>query len=234
MPAINRIYLFLLLGLPLFSSAQKADATVLLGADAFAGAAFSNYAPVNAVLERNGYTGVRPVGARYGIGLAVCGPLTGKRPVRLGIQAMLQRNEVIVGDTRTAFSSLNTQLALELDLINQGRFVAGPMVGIGALTSTIDASKENKVGSFNGYVSGSAKAVSLNHLTFPVTLGGRLWFRLKNTTTGQLRRQGFALSAGYLLPLDGQNWYWANNVSLPNGPDQDTGSWYIQLGFGVR
>ena len=227
-------YLLLLAGLPFGAVAQNDDATVVFGADAFVGATLANYTPVNVVLVQNGYTGVRPNSPRYGVGVAICGPVTGKRPVRIGIQAMLQRNEIIVGNTRTASSGLSTQLSLELDVIHKGRILAGPVVGIGALTSTIDASKDNRVGSFNGYVSGNARAVSLNHLTFPLTLGGRVWLRLKNNTTRQLKRQGFALSAGYLLPLDGQNWYWANNVSLPNGPEQNTGSWYVQVGFGVR
>ncbi|XWW46435.1 hypothetical protein JYG30_02945 [Fibrella sp. USSR17] len=213
---------------------QNLDANVRVGFDVFAGVVKADYSPTNKLLTDNGYNSINPTSTRYGVGIAVCGPLTGKLPVRLGLQAMMHSNENISGNNRTAISAVNTQLALELDVINKGAIVAGPLVGLGVLTSTIDASKDNQVGSFNGYVSGNARGVSLNHLTFPVVFGGRVWFRLRNTATGQFKRQGFALSGGYLLPLDGQNWYWANNVSLPRGPNQNTGTWYIQVGFGIR
>ncbi len=215
-------------------SGQNLDTNVRVGFDVFAGVVIANYAPTNKLLTDNGYTGINPISRQYGAGIAVCGPLTGKLPVRIGIQALLNSNEIIVGNNRTSINGMNIQLALELDLINKGSIVAGPLIGIGALTSNIDASKDNQVGSFNGYVSGNARAIALNHLTFPVAFGGRVWFRLRNSATGQLKRQGFALSGGYLLPLDGQNWYWANNVSLPRGPNQNTGNWFVQIGFGVR
>lgn len=216
------------------ATAQNADATVHAGLDAFAGGLFANYSPINAILTTNGYNAVNPNSAQFGVGGALCGPLTGKMPVRIGLQAFINQNDNIAGNNRTSISSLNMQFALEADVINKGAFLAGPMIGVGVLTSTIDASKDNQVGSFNGYVSGNARAISLNHLTFPIIFGGRMWVRIKNSTTKQYKRQGFALSGGYLLPLDGQNWYWANNVALPNGPNQNTGSWFLQVGFGVR
>ncbi|WP_375448234.1 hypothetical protein [uncultured Fibrella sp.] len=216
------------------ATAQNGDATVHAGLDAFAGGLFANYNPINAVLTANGYNALKPNSARFGVGGALCGPLTSKLPLRIGLQAMFNENENISGNNRTAINSLNMQFALELDVINKGAFLAGPLIGVGVLTSTIDASKDNQVGSFNGYVSGNARAISLNHLTFPLTFGGRMWVRIKNSSTKQYKRQGFALSGGYLLPLDGQNWYWANNVALPNGPNQNTGSWFLQVGFGVR
>ncbi|MEZ0539147.1 hypothetical protein [Fibrella arboris] len=214
--------------------AQSGDGTVRGGLDVFAGGVFADYTPINAVLTANGYNPVKRRSASFGVGGALCGPLTGKLPVRVGLQAILSQNDNIAGDNRTSISSLNMQFALEVGVVNKGPFVAGPLIGVGVLTSTIDASKDNKVGSFNGYVSGNAQAISLNHLTFPLIFGGRLWVRIKNSTTRQYKRQGFALSGGYLLPLDGQNWYWANNVALPNGPNQNTGSWFLQIGFGVR
>lgn len=234
-----RLYLSVIHGLLLVacgysSNGQNLDAAVRVGLDAFVGTLLADYTPTNNLLTDNGYAGIKPNSLRYGVGIAVCGPVTGKHPIRAGVQAMINSNENIIGNSRTAISGLNVQLSFEYDLINKGPILAGPMIGLGALTSTIDASKDNQVGSFNGYVSGSAQAVALNHLTFPVAFGGRIWLRLRNSATGQLKRQGFALSGGYLLPLDGQNWYWANNVSLPRGPNQNTGSWYIQLGFGIR
>ena len=228
------IHCLLLIACCYSSKGQNPDAAVRIGFDVIAGVLLSDYTPTNKLLTDNGYNGIKANSQRYGFGVAVCGPLTGKLPVRVGAQAIMNSNETISGNSRTAISGLNVQLGLELDVINKGPIVAGPFVGLGVLTSNIDASKDNQVGSFNGYVSGSARAISLNHLTFPVAFGGRVWYRLRNNTTGQLKRQGFALSGGYLLPLDGQNWYWANNVSLPRGPNQNTGSWYIQLGFGVR
>ncbi len=216
------------------SNAQHTDATVRVGFDVFAGLLLADYTPTNKVLTDNGYNPIKPNSQRYGIGLAVCGPLTGKLPARIGIQAIMNTNETISGNSRTSISGLNTQLGIELDVINKGSIVAGPLLGLGVLASNINASKDNQIGSFNGYVSGNARSVALNHLTFPVVFGGRVWLRLRNRTTGELKRQGFAFSGGYLLPLDGQNWYWANNVSLPRGPNQNNGSWFIQVGFGVR
>jgi hypothetical protein len=194
----------------------------------------ADYTPTNKVLTDNGYNGIKSNSQQYGIGMAVCGPLTGKLPVRIGIQALINTSENMSGNNRTSISGLNTELTIELDIISKGPIVAGPLLGLGVLTSNITASKDNQIGSFNGYVSGNARAIALNHLTFPVVFGGRVWLRLRNSATGQLKRHGFALSGGYLLPLDGQNWYWANNVSLPRGPNQNTGSWFIQIGFGVR
>ena len=225
-----------LLALCLVHSAngQSEDATVRAGFDAFVGMVTTNYGPTNQVLEANGYNAIKPTSFRYGVGVALCGPLTSRFPIRLGIQALMHANENLTGNNRTAITALNTQLALEFDVINKGPIVAGPLIGAGVVTSTINASKDNQVGSFNGYVAGNARAIALNHLTFPVTFGARVWLRLRNSKTQLYKRQGFALSGGYLLPLDGQNWYWANNVSLPRGPNQNTGSWFVQLGFGVR
>lgn len=216
------------------SFGQNMDANVRLGLDAVVGIQVSDYSPINTILTRNGYNAVKDNSARFGIGVAVCGPVNGKLPVRLGFQATMNTNESLSGNSRTSLSGLNTQLNLELDVINKGRVLAGPLIGIGVLTTTINASKDNQVGGFNSYVSGNAKAVSLNHLTFPLNMGGRVWLRMRNSTTKQLKRQGFYIAAGYLLALDGQNWYWANNVSLPNGPNLNAGGWYAQLGFGVR
>ena len=213
---------------------QNTDANVRIGLEAVVGIQVSDYSPINAILTRNGYNAVPGNSARFGIGVAVCGPLTGKFPVRLGFQALMNTNENLSGNSRTALSGLNTQLNLELDVVNKGTFVAGPLIGIGVLTSTIEASKDNQVGGFNSYVAGNAKGITLHHLTFPLNMGGRVWLRMRNSTTKQLKRQGFFLAAGYILGLDGQNWYWANNVSLPNGPNLNAGGWYAQLGFGVR
>ncbi len=215
------------------SFGQNMDANVRLGLDAVAGIQVSDYGPVNAILTRNGYNGVKANSARFGVGVAVCGPVNGKFPVRLGFQAAINTNESLSGNNRTSLSGLNTQLNLELDVINKGRVMVGPLIGIGVLTSTIEASKDNQVGGFNSYVSGNAKGISLNHLTFPLNMGGRVWLRMRDSNK-QLKRQGFFLAAGYMLGLDGQNWYWANNVSLPNGPNLNAGGWYAQLGFGVR
>ena len=218
----------------LVANGQNLDGSVRTGFDVFAGIQLSDYSPTNALLAQNGYNQIKPNSQRYGIGFAICGPLTGKLPVRLGVQAMLNANETLSGNSRTAISGLNTHLTLELDVVNKGAFLIGPTIGLGVWTSTINASKDNQVGSFNGYLSGNARAVTINHLTFPVMFGARAWFRLRNSSTGELKRQGFALAAGYMLPLDGQNWYWDNNVSLPRGPNQNTGSWYIQVGYGIR
>ncbi|RYF73590.1 MAG: hypothetical protein EOO39_10145 [Cytophagaceae bacterium] len=225
---------FLFFAFTTTTNGQNADATVKAGLDAFAGGLFSDYTPINAVLTANGYNPLKNNSARFGIGGAMCGPLTGKFPVRVGLQAMMNQNDNIAGNNRTSISSLNMQFALEVDVINKGAFLVGPLIGVGVLTSTIDASKDNQVGSFNGYVSGNARAISLNHLTFPLIFGARMWVRIKNSTTKLYKRQGFALSGGYMLPLDGQNWYWANNVALPNGPNQNTGSFFAQIGFGIR
>jgi hypothetical protein len=213
---------------------QTPDAALRFGLDAVAGIQVADYSPINSILTRNGYNPVRANSARFGIGVALCGPVNGKLPVRLGFQAAINTNDNLSGNSRTSLTGLNTQLNLELDVVNKGRVLAGPLIGIGVLTSTIEASKDNQVGGFNSYVAGNAKAVSLNHLTFPLNLGGRIWLRMRNNATNQLKRQGFFIAAGYLLALDGQNWYWANNVSLPNGPNLNTGGWYVQLGFGVR
>ncbi|MBO0935379.1 hypothetical protein J2I47_02340 [Fibrella sp. HMF5335] len=216
------------------SFAQNSDANVRVGLDVVAGIQVSDYGPVNAILTRNGYNAVHDNSARFGIGVALCGPLTGKLPVRLGFQALMNTNENLSGNSRTALTGLNTQLNLELDVVNKGALIIGPLIGIGVLTSTIEASKDNQVGGFNSYVAGNAKGISLNHLTFPLNMGGRVWLRMRNSSTRQLKRQGFFLAGGYMLGLDGQNWYWANNVSLPNGPSLNAGGWYAQLGFGIR
>ncbi|MBO0930192.1 hypothetical protein [Fibrella aquatilis] len=213
---------------------QSIDANVRIGLDAVAGLQVSDYGPVNEILVRNGYNGVRSNSARFGIGVALCGPLTGKLPVRLGFQAMMNTNENLSGNSRTSLTGLNTQLNLELDVVNKGAFIAGPLIGIGVLTSTIEASKDNQVGGFNSYVAGNAKGITLHHLTFPLNMGGRVWLRMRNNAAQQLKRQGFFLAGGYMLGLDGQNWHWANNVSLPNGPSLNAGGWYVQLGFGAR
>ena len=218
----------------LVALAQNLDANVRIGLDAVAGIQVSDYSPVNAILVRNGYNDVHSNSARFGIGVAVCGPLTSKIPLRLGFQAVMNTNENLSGNSRTSLTGLNTQLNLELAVINKGAFLFGPVLGIGVLTSTINASKDNQVGGFNSYVAGNAKGIALKHLTFPLNMGGRVWLRLPSSATKQLKRQGFFLAAGYMLALDGQNWSWDNNVSLPNGPNLNAGGWYAQLGFGVR